>query len=124
MGRAFGDRAADVFQARKLIDTGFWAPAEKLNRAAQPWQQPGGLVMTPRLDMAVRPRFELIEMRQIDRRLTTIFCSIEAHCNGNRRAGLAISGALSGKGPQPHDQRSHRVNRPSWLPYRDVHRAN
>jgi CubicO group peptidase (beta-lactamase class C family) len=58
-GKPLGEFVAErVFQPLGMTDTGFWVPAEKLNRAAQPWQQPGGPVMTPRFDVAVRPRFE------------------------------------------------------------------
>ena len=41
-----------------MTDTGFYVPAEKLNRAAQPWQVPEAPPMTPRFDVAQKPRFE------------------------------------------------------------------
>jgi CubicO group peptidase (beta-lactamase class C family) len=41
-----------------MSDTGFFVPAEKLSRAAQPWQNPEGPPMTPRFDVAQNPRFE------------------------------------------------------------------
>jgi CubicO group peptidase (beta-lactamase class C family) len=41
-----------------MTDTGFFVPADKLNRAAQPWQVPEAAPMTPRFDVAQKPRFE------------------------------------------------------------------
>jgi CubicO group peptidase (beta-lactamase class C family) len=41
-----------------MTDTGFFVPADKLNRAAQPWQTPEAPPMTPRFDVAQKPRFE------------------------------------------------------------------
>jgi CubicO group peptidase (beta-lactamase class C family) len=41
-----------------MSDTGFFVPANKLTRAAQPWQSPEGPPMTPRFDVAQKPRFE------------------------------------------------------------------
>ena len=41
-----------------MADTGFFVPSDKLNRAAQPWQMPEGPPMTPRFDVAQKPRFE------------------------------------------------------------------
>ena len=41
-----------------MSDTGFFVPAGKLNRAAQPWQMPEAAPMTPRFDVAQKPRFE------------------------------------------------------------------
>lgn len=41
-----------------MTDTGFFVPAGKLNRAAQPWQMPEAPPMTPRFDVAQKPRFE------------------------------------------------------------------
>ena len=41
-----------------MSDTGFSVPANKLARAAQPWQNPEGPPMTPRFDVAQKPRFE------------------------------------------------------------------
>jgi CubicO group peptidase (beta-lactamase class C family) len=41
-----------------MSDTGFFVPSDKLNRAAQPWQIPEAPPMTPRFDVAQKPRFE------------------------------------------------------------------
>jgi CubicO group peptidase (beta-lactamase class C family) len=41
-----------------MSDTGFYVPAGKLARAAQPWQIPEAPPMTPRFDVAQKPRFE------------------------------------------------------------------
>jgi CubicO group peptidase (beta-lactamase class C family) len=41
-----------------MTDTGFYVPADKLGRAAQPWQVPEAPPMTPRFDVAQKPRFE------------------------------------------------------------------
>ena len=41
-----------------MVDTAFFVPQEKLARAAQPWQRPGGPPMTPRFNVAEVPRFE------------------------------------------------------------------
>ena len=41
-----------------MTDTGFFVPADKLNRAAQPWQMPEAPPMTARFDVAQKPRFE------------------------------------------------------------------
>ena len=41
-----------------MADTGFFVPPDKLNRAAQPWQVPEAPPMTPRFDVAQKPRFE------------------------------------------------------------------
>ena len=41
-----------------MPDTGFHVPADKLDRAAQPWQIPEAPPMTPRFDVAQKPRFE------------------------------------------------------------------
>jgi len=41
-----------------MSDTGFSVPAGKLGRAAQPWQIPEAPPMTPRFDVAQKPRFE------------------------------------------------------------------
>jgi CubicO group peptidase (beta-lactamase class C family) len=41
-----------------MADTGFFVPSDKLNRAAQPWQMPEAPPMTPRFDVAQKPRFE------------------------------------------------------------------
>jgi CubicO group peptidase (beta-lactamase class C family) len=55
LGEFFEQR---IFRRLGMTDTAFWAPAEKLNRAAQPWQRPGGQPMTPRFDVAVKARYE------------------------------------------------------------------
>jgi CubicO group peptidase (beta-lactamase class C family) len=58
-GKSLGDFLAErVLQPLGMVDTGFWVPPDKLNRAAQPWQIPGGPPMTPRFDVAAKPRFE------------------------------------------------------------------
>jgi CubicO group peptidase (beta-lactamase class C family) len=41
-----------------MTDTGFYVSADKLGRAAQPWQVPEAPPMTPRFDVAQKPRFE------------------------------------------------------------------
>jgi len=41
-----------------MTDTGFFVPSGKLDRAAQPWQMPEAAPMTPRFDVAQKPRFE------------------------------------------------------------------
>ena len=41
-----------------MSDTGFFVPPDKLNRAAQPWQMPEAPPMTPRFDVAQKPKFE------------------------------------------------------------------
>jgi CubicO group peptidase (beta-lactamase class C family) len=41
-----------------MADTGFFVPAGKLGRAAQPWQIPEAPPMTPRFDVAQKPAFE------------------------------------------------------------------
>jgi CubicO group peptidase (beta-lactamase class C family) len=41
-----------------MSDTAFYVPAGKLARAAQPWQAPEAPPMTPRFDVAQKPRFE------------------------------------------------------------------
>jgi CubicO group peptidase (beta-lactamase class C family) len=40
-----------------MVDTAFFVPAEKLQRAAQPWHRPG-VAQTPRFDVAEKPAFE------------------------------------------------------------------
>jgi CubicO group peptidase (beta-lactamase class C family) len=47
-----------IFTPLGMTDTGFHVPADKLNRAAQPWQVPEAPPMTPRFDVAQKPRFE------------------------------------------------------------------
>jgi CubicO group peptidase (beta-lactamase class C family) len=47
-----------LFAPLGMADTGFFVTPDKLGRAAQPWQIPGGPPMTPRFDVAQKPRFE------------------------------------------------------------------
>jgi CubicO group peptidase (beta-lactamase class C family) len=47
-----------IFTPLGMTDTGFFVPGEKLSRAAQPWQVPEAPPMTPRFDVAQKPRFE------------------------------------------------------------------
>lgn len=47
-----------IFQPLGMPDTAFHVSADKLARAAQPWQRPGGPPMTRRFDVAQIPRFE------------------------------------------------------------------
>jgi CubicO group peptidase (beta-lactamase class C family) len=47
-----------IFTPLGMADTGFFVPGEKLSRAAQPWQMPEAPAMTPRFDVAQKPRFE------------------------------------------------------------------
>ena len=47
-----------IFEPLGMTDTGFYVTADKLNRAAQPWQMPEAPPMTPRFDVAQKPRFE------------------------------------------------------------------
>jgi CubicO group peptidase (beta-lactamase class C family) len=47
-----------IFTPLGMADTGFFVPGEKLPRAAQPWQVPEAPPMTPRFDVAQKPRFE------------------------------------------------------------------
>jgi CubicO group peptidase (beta-lactamase class C family) len=58
-GKSLGEFLAErVFHPLGMVDTAFYIAAEKLSRAAQPWQRPGGPTMRPRFDVAQRPRFE------------------------------------------------------------------
>lgn len=58
-GRSLGEFLAErIFGPLGMADTAFWVPADKLGRAAQPGQRPGGPPMTPRADVAVRPVYE------------------------------------------------------------------
>ena len=58
-GKTLGEFLAErVFAPLGMVDTGFVVPPDKLARAAQPWQVPGGPPMTPRFDVAQKPRFE------------------------------------------------------------------
>lgn len=47
-----------IFAPLGMTDTGFHVTADKLNRAAQPWQMPEAPPMTLRFDVAQKPRFE------------------------------------------------------------------
>lgn len=55
LGLFFDER---IFRPLGMTDTAFWVPADKLTRAAQPWQRPDGPPMTPRFDIAVQARYE------------------------------------------------------------------
>ena len=47
-----------IFDPLGMVDTAFYVSVEKLGRAAQPWQAPEGPPVTPRFDVAQKPRFE------------------------------------------------------------------
>lgn len=55
LGQFFEER---IFRPLGMTDTAFWVPAEKLGRAAQPWQRPDAPPMTPRFDVAAKPAYE------------------------------------------------------------------
>jgi len=55
LGQFFEQR---IFQPLQMRDTAFSVAPDKLGRAAQPWQRPGGTPITPRFDVAVKPRYE------------------------------------------------------------------
>jgi CubicO group peptidase (beta-lactamase class C family) len=58
-GKTLGEFLSErVFTPLGMDDTGFFVTPDKLGRAAQPWQIPGGPPMTPRFDVAQKPRFE------------------------------------------------------------------
>ena len=58
-GKTLGTFLAErIFRPLGMEDSGFWLPAAKVSRAAQPWQRPGGGPMTLRSDVAVAPRLE------------------------------------------------------------------
>jgi len=55
LGEVFEER---IFRPLGMTDTAFYVPAEKLSRAAQPWQRPGGPPMTPRFDVALDAKYQ------------------------------------------------------------------
>jgi CubicO group peptidase (beta-lactamase class C family) len=58
-GKSLGEFLSErIFAPLGMADTGFFVPSEKLARAAQPSPIPDGPPMTPRFDVAQRPRFE------------------------------------------------------------------
>jgi CubicO group peptidase (beta-lactamase class C family) len=58
-GKSLGEAIAErVLKPLGMVDTAFYVEKDKLNRAAQPWQRPNAPVMTPRFDVAQKPRFE------------------------------------------------------------------
>jgi CubicO group peptidase (beta-lactamase class C family) len=58
-GKTLGEFLSErVFVPLGMVDSGFFVSSDKLARAAQPWQVPGGPPMTPRFDVAQKPRFE------------------------------------------------------------------
>jgi CubicO group peptidase (beta-lactamase class C family) len=58
-GKSLGEFLAErIFRPLGMVDTAFHVPADKLARAAQPWQRPDGPPITPRFDVAQKPRFE------------------------------------------------------------------
>ena len=58
-GKTLGEFLSErIFAPLGMADTGFFVSPDKLGRAAQPWQIPGGPPITPRFDVAQKPRFE------------------------------------------------------------------
>jgi CubicO group peptidase (beta-lactamase class C family) len=58
-GKSLGEFLAErILRPLGMVDTAFYVPAEKLARAAQPWQRPDGPPMTARFDVSQKPRFE------------------------------------------------------------------
>ena len=55
LGEFFAER---IFRPLGMQDTAFHVPTDKLDRAAQPWAQPGGPPMTPRFEVAMAPTFQ------------------------------------------------------------------
>ena len=55
LGEFFEER---IFRPLGMTDTSFYVPVDKLSRAAQPWQRPGGPPPTPRFDVAVQAKYE------------------------------------------------------------------
>lgn len=58
-GKTLGEFLQErIFAPIGMSDTGFHVPPDRLGRAAQPWQMPEAPPMTPRFDVAQKPRFE------------------------------------------------------------------
>jgi CubicO group peptidase (beta-lactamase class C family) len=58
-GKTLGEFLSErLLRPLGMADTAFFVSQEKLTRAAQPWQRPGGPPMTPRFNVAEAPRFE------------------------------------------------------------------
>jgi CubicO group peptidase (beta-lactamase class C family) len=58
-GKSLGEAVAErVLKPLGMVDTGFFVAADKLDRAAQPWQRPNAPAMTPRFDVSQKPIFE------------------------------------------------------------------
>ena len=55
LGAFFEER---IFRPLGMPDTAFWVPAEKMGRAAEPWQRPDGPPMTVRFPVGVQARYE------------------------------------------------------------------
>lgn len=55
LGAFFAER---IFRPLGMQDTGFYVPADKLDRVAQPWARPDGPPMTRRFDVAAVPTFQ------------------------------------------------------------------
>lgn len=55
LGAFFEER---IFRPLGMTDTAFWVPADKMSRAAEPWQRPGGPPMTVRFPVGVKARYE------------------------------------------------------------------
>jgi CubicO group peptidase (beta-lactamase class C family) len=57
-GRSLGQvLKARIFDPLGMVDTAFYVPPEKMDRAAQPWPRPGA-PPSPRFDVAQNPAFE------------------------------------------------------------------
>ena len=58
-GKTLGEFLEErILRPLGMKDTAFWVPPEKLSRAAQPFQRPGGPPMTLRFDIATKARYE------------------------------------------------------------------
>ncbi len=55
LGEFFEER---IFRPLGMTDTGFYVPADKISRVAQPWQRPGGPPPTPRFDAALQSKYD------------------------------------------------------------------